>query len=297
VRYAITGATGLIGAALAASVAADGHDVVGISRSPEAAVGRVPSLTAAFAPDDPRATRGADVVVHLAGEPVAGRWTAAKRARIRDSRIDGTRQLVDLLRELSPQERPKALISTSAVGFYGDRGDDELDEASAPGDDYLARVCQDWESEAHQATALGVRVVCIRFGIVLSPAGGALQEMLRPAKLGVSGPLGRGRQWWSWLHLDDAVRLIRFAAEGDIEGALAGCTEHPVRQRDFAKALGRALGRPAFLPAPGWALRLILGGFATELLTSKRLLPRRALEAGFEFDHPELAGALEDLLR
>jgi len=295
-RYAITGATGLIGGALVASLTAEGHTATGVSRSPESAPARTPGLSAAFAPDDPDAYRGADVVVHLAGEPVPGRWTQAKRAKIRDSRVEGTRQLVDLLGGLPEAERPRALVSSSAVGYYGDRGDEELDEASAPGDDFLAGICREWEGEALRATDLGVRVVCLRLGIVLSPAGGALKQMLLPAKLGLTGPLGNGRQWWSWLHLDDAVRLIRFAAEGDLEGPLAAVSGAPVQQRDFARTLGRVLGRPAFLPAPAWALKAALGGFAAEVLTSKRLLPRRAIAAGFRFDHGDLEGALRNLV-
>lgn len=296
-QYTITGATGLIGAALADSVTASGHEAVGLSRSPASAVSRVPALKAACAPDDPDTYRGTDVVVHLAGEPVAGRWTQAKRERIRASRIDGTRALVQSLARLPSADRPKVLVSASAVGYYGDRGDEELDEESGPGDDFLAGICADWEAEAVKARDLGVRVVLLRTGIVLSPAGGALKEMLLPARLGLSGPLGGGQQWWSWIHLADLVRLIEFAASSDVEGPLAATSANPVPQREFARTLGRVLHRPAFLPAPAWALRLVLGGFATELLTSKRLLPRRALAAGFEFEHPELEAALVDLLR
>lgn len=188
------------------------------------------------------------------------------------------------------------LVSSSAVGFYGHRGDEELDEDSAPGDDFLAGVCKDWEAEALKARDLGVRVVLVRSGIVLSPHGGALKQMLLPAKLGLTGPLGGGRQWWSWMHLNDAVRLFRFGAETEVEGPLAGASGNPVSQREFARTLGRVLRRPAFLPAPGWLLKLVLGGFAVEVLTSKRLLPRRTTESGFAFDHATLEPALRDLL-
>ncbi len=283
-KYAVTGSTGLLGTALARS----GADVVPISRS----------AAGAFRPGDPAAFEGVDAVVHLAGEPVPGRWTKAKRERIRSSRVDGTRALVETLASLPDGGRPATLIAASAVGWYGDRGDEELDEESAGGaaGEFLADVCRAWEDEAASASDLGMRVVHVRYGLVLSADGGALKQMLLPAKLGVSGPLGGGRQWWSWLHIDDAVALIKWAAEGDVRGVVAGTTASPMRQREFARTLGRVLRRPAFLPAPAWALKLVMGGFAAEVLTSKKLIPRRTAEAGFSPRHPELEGALRDLL-
>jgi uncharacterized protein (TIGR01777 family) len=241
-----------------------------------------------------RAFDGVSAVVHLAGEPVTGRWTAEKKRKIYTSREQGTHHLVGALRRLD--RRPDVLISASAIGYYGDRGDETLPENAAPADDFLARVCKAWEAEAARAAALGIRVAVPRISVVLSAAGGALANMLLPFRLGVGGPVGSGRQWWSWIHIDDLVAAIDFLIERPIEGPFNLCSPKPVRQAEFAQTLGRVLRRPAVMPAPAFAVRLALGGFAQELLASKRVEPARLLAEGFEFNYEKLAPALEDLL-
>jgi hypothetical protein len=239
-----------------------------------------------------------DAVVHLAGETIAGRWTPEKKRKIYDSRVLGTRNLVEGLTRLDAQEKPKVLVSASAVGYYGDRGDERLTEEAPPSEGFLSKVCQDWEREARRAEELGLRVVRLRFGIVLGPGGGALQTMLPLFKLGLGGPLGSGRQWWSWVHLDDVVGLITFALENEaFSGAVNATAPNPVRQREFARTLGRVLRRPAALPAPAFALRLALGEFAGELLASTQAIPQKAQEMGYRFKYPELEGALRQILR
>lgn len=243
------------------------------------------------------ALEGVDAVFHLAGEPVAeGRWTAAKKARIRESRVQGTQRLVEAIRQCA--RPPKVLVSASAVGYYGSRGDAWLDEASPPGHDFLAEVCQEWEREARSAEACGVRVVSIRIGIVLGREGGALARMLLPFRLGLGSPLGSGRQFMPWIHLDDLVRLCCFAVEQPLlRGPVNGVSPNPVTNREFTQTLARVLRRPAFLPpVPAWVLRLALGEFAEVLLASQRVRPAAALNAGFTFQYPELEAALRDLL-
>ena len=299
-RILITGATGLIGRALCSSLAAGGHELHVLSRSPKSAKESLPAVREAFrwtssqAPPPP-CFEGVDAIVNLAGESVVGRWTEAKKQAIVESRVDGTRLLIDGLREAAG--RPRVLISGSAVGFYGDRGDEELTEESAPGDDFLADTSVAWEREALAAEELGVRVVTLRTGIVLAKEGGALGQMLLPAKLGLTGPLGSGSQWWSWIHRDDLIGLIRFAIEREeLSGPLNGTAPNPVRQKEFAQTLGQVLSRPAFLPAPEFALKAILGGFSEELLSSKRVLPAAAQAHGYSFAHPDLEGALRAAL-
>jgi uncharacterized protein (TIGR01777 family) len=238
---------------------------------------------------------GVDVVFHLAGESVAeGRWTAAQKARIRDSRVIGTRNLVAGLARAEP--RPRVLVSASAVGFYGDRGEEELTETSAPGDDFLAEVCVAWEREAVAAEQHGLRVVLARTGIVLGK-GGALAKMLTPFKLGAGGPLGNGRQWMPWIHVADLARMYVHAAEtSSIQGPMNAVGPHPVRNSEFTKALGRALHRPAFMPAPYLGLRLVFGEFAKVLFASQRVIPQVAVDTGFRFDHPRIEEALRAIL-
>ncbi len=306
-RVLITGATGFLGRHLARRLRSPGgsgrgHELWALARDVRRAKALVPELERAhfwdaLAGEPPPEALGVDAVVHLAGETIAGRWTPEKKRRIYDSRVLGTRHLVEGLARLSADERPKALITASAVGYYGDRGDELLTEDAPPGQSFLAKVCQDWEREAQRAEALGMRVVRLRFGLVLGRDGGALPQMLPLFRWGLGGPLGSGRQWWSWVHVKDAVGLIVFALEdASLEGAVNAVAPEPVRQRDFAKALGRALRRPAVVPTPAWALRLALGEFAGELLASVRAIPQKAQEAGYRFQHPELEGALDDLL-
>jgi uncharacterized protein (TIGR01777 family) len=291
----LTGATGTIGRRLVARL--PGARV--LSRSPEratAALGGVRAL-----PWDGRSVvapgtlEGVDAVVHLAGEPVAeGRWTPAKKQSIRESRVLGTRALVESLR--ASGTRPRVLVCASAVGFYGDRGDEVLDEGSPAGKGFLSDVCAAWEAEASAASALGLRVLSLRIGLVLDREGGALARMLTPFRFGLGGPMGDGRQWLPWIHVEDVVGLVLHALEHDVSGAMNAVGPEPVRQVDFARALGRLLGVPAFLKAPRFALRAAFGEMADVLLASQRALPAKAMASGYTFRHPALAGALEDLL-
>jgi uncharacterized protein (TIGR01777 family) len=290
----------LIGQALCRRWHARGWEVVALTRSPSAARRSLPELSAAFAWDAARETAperafdGVSAVVHLAGEPVTGRWTAEKKRRIYTSREQGTHHLVDALERLG--RRPEVLVSASAIGYYGDRGDETLSENAAPADDFLARVCKAWEAEAVRAAALGIRVAVPRISIVLSADGGALANMLLPFRLGVGGPVGSGGQWWSWIHIEDLTAAIDFLLARPVEGPFNLCSPRPVRQADFARTLGRVLRRPAVLPTPAFAVRLALGGFAQELLASKHVEPARLLAEEFEFEHETLGPALEDLL-
>jgi hypothetical protein len=293
----VTGATGLIGAEL---VRALGGARV-LSRSPAAAERALGPGTEALPWDTGRelpagALDGVDVVVHLAGESVAdGRWSAERKARILESRALGTRAVVAAIRRA--ERRPRVLVSASAVGYYGSRGDELLDEGSAPGDGFLADVCRLWEREAMAAAELGVRVVTPRLGVVLAPRGGALGKMLPAFRAGVGGPLGSGAQWMAWVHLDDAVGLLARAVEDEaLSGPVNVCAPEPARQRDFARALGRALHRPAVIPTPAIALKLAFGEMSEVLLGSQRAVPRAALAAGHVFRHADLDAALADLV-
>jgi len=299
-RVLISGVTGFIGARLAETLSAAGHEVWGLSRDPAAARKKVPQLTEAFAwnpvAQQPPAEALVDVgaVVHLAGELVAGRWTKKKKERIQDSRVVGTRNLV---KAMESPNRPPVLVSSSAIGFYGDRGDSKLSEDSKPGHDFLADVCRGWEKEAERAEELGIRVVIVRTGVVLAPGGGALKAMLPPFKMGAGGPMGSGRQWWSWIHRDDLVGLFQRAVEDDtMRGVYNGTAPNPMRQKEFGNVLGKVLHRPSFVPTPAFALRLLLGGFSSELLTSKRVIPERLEKHGFEFRYAELESALRQAL-
>ncbi len=295
-RVLITGATGLIGRAICTQLAAAGHELSALSTDPDSARRRVPELGAAFpwaagTLDPPVAAFDVDAVLHLAGETVVGRWTKAKRARIFDSRQLGTRQVVAGMREAGCRQ----LVSASAVGFYGDRGDERCAEDAEPGQGFLPTVCAAWEQEARAAEDFA-RVLRLRIGLLLDPEGGVLGETLPLARLGLNGPLGGGQQWWPWIHRDDLLGLLQLALEGDAAGAWNVTAPEPARQREVAQALGRVLGRPAFLPAPAWGLRLVLGGFADEPLISRRALPEGPLAAGYRYRFTELEAALRDLI-
>lgn len=294
-KVAISGVSGLIGSALRESLAADGHETLAISRRAS-----LPGLTTATwdvaeGRFDPGPLEGIDAVVHLAGEPVAQRWSEPAKKAIRASRVDGTRLLVAGLERL--ERKPKVLVSASAVGYYGDRGDTELDESSPAGEGFLPTVCQEWEDAALEARKLGIRTVAVRIGVVLSTRGGALGKMLLPFRLGLGGKLGDGRQWMSWIHVDDLVSVFRLALDrDDLAGVVNGTGPNPVRNADFVRELGRALHRPAVLPAPAFALKLVFGEMAQILLESQRAAPRKALAAGLSFRYPELGAALGDLV-
>jgi hypothetical protein len=234
--------------------------------------------------------RDVDAVVHLAGAPVAQRWNDAVKARIRDSRVVGTANLVGALARLP--RKPGVLVCSSAIGYYGSRGDEILTENSTAGNDFLAEVCCGWERSAADAEALGVRVVSIRTGHVLDPRGGLLKRILLPFRLGLGGRLGNGRQWTSWIDLEDLANLFQFAIDNPVSGALNGVAPNPVTNAEFTRVLAAALHRPAIFPVPKLALRVLFGEMAEVILSSQRVLPERSQAAGFVFRHPELTPAL-----
>lgn len=296
-RVLVTGGTGFIGRKFCEELRGEGREVVVLSRNPggrkSASDGSVRVLGVG---ELSQAIASVEAVVHLAGESVAGRWTAKKKRDIRESRVNGTKKIVAAIQKYGKGVR--VLVSASAIGFYGDRGEEELTEEEEPGRGFLAEVCRDWEEAAREAETLGVRVVLCRFGIVLGSSGGALKTMLFPARLGLSGPLGSGRQWWSWVHREDAVALLLHAIrEEKLTGALNATSPHPVRQRDFALTLGKVLKKPAFLKAPEWLVRRVVGEFAGELLASQRVYPAKALGSGYLFKYPELAESLQAAVR
>jgi uncharacterized protein (TIGR01777 family) len=293
----ITGATGFVGRQLVARL----PDCVVLTRDVNRArtvLGSVNAYPWDATRDLPpaEAFRGVDAVFHLAGESVAdGRWTAAKKQRLRDSRVFPTRHLIDAIAKAGL--RPSALVSASAIGFYGSRGDETLDEQSSPGTGFLADVCQQWEAEANRGRDAGMRVTTVRIGVVLGPGGGALKKMLTPFKLGAGGVLGDGSQWMSWIHLDDLVNLLLFAAGREqLEGPVNGVAPTPVTNREFTKTLAATLHRPAIFPVPKFAVRLAFGEVADVLLGSQRVLPRVAQEHGFTYRFPTLDVALQDIL-
>lgn len=298
VRVAVTGATGLIGRALVESLTADGHLVTRILRRPPDP-GTVPDGTDHVLWDpaagriDAAGLEGVDAVIHLAGEPIAShRWTAEQKARIRDSRVAGTRLLARTLAGLD--QPPRVLVSGSAIGVYGDRGDDVVDETASPGDDFLAQVCVEWEAATEEAADAGIRVAHARTGIVLSGRGGALARMLPLFRLGLGGRLGSGRQWWSWISLTDEVAALRWLVDHDVTGPVNLTAPSPVTNAEFTRTLARVLHRPAVVPAPRFALGLVLGRELADalLFTSARVLPVRLGESGFTFAHDDLATAL-----
>ena len=291
----VTGASGLIGKKLVALLELDGHQVTSLTR-------RKPSKSnerqydPAAASLDPQILEGCDVLVHLSGESIAeGRWTDAKKKRIRESRVDSTRLLARTIAQLTPQ--PKAFIVGSAIGFYGDRGDDLLTETSPAGDGFLADVCQEWEAAAEPAREANIRTVHVRTGIVLAKEGGALKAMLTPFKMGVGGIMGNGKQHWSWISIDDIARMFQKAVTDEsISGPINGTAPNPVTNKEFTKALGKALSRPTIFPMPAFAAKLVLGEMAEALiLSSARVTPEVPTRHGFEFAHPNLDDALASL--
>lgn len=304
-RVTLTGATGLIGPSVVAALQDAGAQVSVLSRDPERArkrlqrEGREPVEAYAWDPMAEPAPAAAlehrDAVVHLAGENIAQRWSAQAKQKIRESRVTGTRNLLaGMRRTASP---PRALISSSGVGYYGAHGEEPLDEDAPAGRDFLAQVCVEWEAEAQKAGDLGLRVVCVRTGVVLHKDGGALEKMLPPFRLGVGGPVASGRQYISWIHREDLVGMIATAV-GDERwnGPVNATAPTPVSNGDFSRALGRALKRPAFLPVPAVALQLLYGEMAEIVTEGARVVPAKALVLGYEFAHPELDEALSSAL-
>jgi uncharacterized protein (TIGR01777 family) len=310
-RVIITGGTGLIGRALTASLAADGHGVIILSRTPDKAVG-LPTGTRAEKWDSRTAAGwgaladGADVIVNLAGESIGGEnmsalilkhWTPERKERIRSSRVNAGQAVMQAIQQAG--RKPRVLIQASAVGYYGLTGDKEITEDSPAGQDALAQVCVEWEATTVEAEKIGVRRAVIRTGgVVMSTHGGALPFMLLPFKLFVGGPLGSGRQWFSWIHIADQVRAIRFLIESpQAEGAFNLCAPQPLRNADLSRVIGKVLRRPMWLPMPAFAMRLLLGEKSTLVLDGQRQLPKRLLELGFQFGFPDVESALRDLVK
>lgn len=301
-KVIVTGSTGLVGRALVRSLLSDGHEVTRLVRG-GAQEFRAPGTKAVqWEPEkgfvSAAELEGHDAAVHLAGDPIAeGRWDEEKKRRIRESRVKGTRLLAETLAGLS--EKPRVLVSASATGFYGDRGEEVLHEESASGEDFLSEVCREWEKATLAASRAGIRVVHLRIGFVLSAEGGGLPKMLTPFKLGVGGRVGSGRQYISWLTLDELISIIRRALKDEhLRGPVNAVAPNAVTNAEFTKTLGRVLGRPTLLPVPAFVVRLAFGEMADAiLLSSTRVVPARLQEAGYEFAHPELEGALKHVLK
>ncbi|HEX6290653.1 MAG TPA: TIGR01777 family oxidoreductase [Herpetosiphonaceae bacterium] len=302
-RVVITGATGLIGKRLCEQLKAKGYQIVVFSRDPQQARRSLPGaaeyITWTPAEEGPwtGAIDGAYGVIHLAGAPIIGkRWSAAYKAEIRNSRVIGTRGLVNAMR--AAQHRPQVFVSGSAVGYYGARDDTKLDESAAPGDDFLARTCIEWEREAAKAEELGIRTAIVRTGIVLDPREGALPQMLLPFRFYAGGPILPGTQWFPWIHVDDEIGLIMLALEDQrVRGPLNAAAPESQTNRDFSATLGRVMRSPSWFPVPGFALRIVLGEVSGMLAEGQRVIPKKALDLGYQFKYPNSEQALRQLLR
>ncbi|MGN6665062.1 MAG: TIGR01777 family oxidoreductase [Solirubrobacterales bacterium] len=300
-RVLVTGASGLIGSALCDALFARGDDVVGLSRDPGRARRANPRVTwhrwePTLERPDPAAFEGVEGVVNLVGEPIDQRWTEEAKRKILETRRTGTHNLAQAIEAL--ENKPRVLVSQSAVGYYGDRGEDEVTEDDGPGEGFDAEVTRAWEGAAHELDGTGVRLVVVRTGQVLTRKGGMLPQLLTPFKLGVGGPLAGGRQYLPWIHIADEVGILLWALdEESVSGTLNATAPEPVTNKEFSKALGRALGRPAVVPVPGFVLDLKFGGeFGQVLRGGQRAIPKRALELGYEFKHPDLDEALQSLV-
>ncbi len=296
-KVLVSGSSGLVGSALCRALQSDGHSAGRLARSGNAPEPGDVRWDPAAGELDLAAAEGAEAVVHLAGASIAaGRWNAERKRVIRDSRVEATRLLVTALSKL--KRRPTVLVSASAIGYYGDRGEEELTEQSVPGSDFLAQVARDWEAEAARAEQAGIRVVCLRFGVILAAHGGALAKMLLPFRMGAGGKIGSGRQWMSWLTLEDAVGMARHALENTkLRGPVNAVAPNPVRNAGFTYTLGQAVHRPTIFPMPAFAARLVFGEMADALLlSSQKVVPQRLRESGYTFRHAELAGALQAVL-
>jgi len=296
-KCVISGGTGFIGRRIVERLLRDQHYVGVWSRQP----GRESRAAVASFSWDPlqgeppaESLNTMDAVIHLAGEPVAQRWNAEVKRRIRDSRVLGTRALVDAISRV--RHKPKVLVCASAIGYYGDRGDEVLTEASTPGSGFLADVCRGWETEAGRATEFGLRVVTLRIGFVLGKNGGALAQMVPAFRAFVGGRLGSGKQWMPWIHVDDVAEMFVHAVEHEISGVWNATSPNPVTNAAFTREMGKALHRPAVFPIPPFALKLAFGELGQHMLDSSRVIPEAALKAGFQFHYPDLGPALRDLL-
>ncbi len=290
----ISGASGLIGSALAPTLEADGYEVTRLVRG--TARSKADLQWEPMREVSPALVSGFDAVVHLSGESVAGRWTEEKKRKIRESRVVSTRNLAWAIAKA--EQPPRTLVCASAIGYYGNRGDEILTEDSAPGAGFLPDVCREWEAASHVGIA-GVRVVNLRFGIVLSKTGGALKEMLRPFRLGLGGRVGNGRQWWSWIHIDDVVSAVMEILRAEsLRGAVNMTAPNPVKNAGFTRVLAAVMKRPAIFAVPGFAAKLAFGEFAEEgILASARVMPKKLEESGFQFRYVELGPALQELLQ
>ena len=294
-RILVSGTSGPVGEALVPSLKGGGYSVTRLVRNQSSADGQV--VWNPLQPLSPKSVSGFDAVIHLAGETIVGRWTKAKKARIRDSRVSGTRHLAEALTK-APQP-PRVLISASAIGYYGDRGEEILHEDSPPGAGFLADVCREWEAASQPASEAGIRTLQMRFGVVLSSSGGALQKMLPPFRMGLGGKIGNGRQWWSWIDVKDLVGAIHHVLKSDLlRGPVNVTAPKPVRNLEFSKILAAVLSRPAIFPMPAFAARMALGEMAQELLlASQHVEPAKLIATGYSFQHGDLKSALEALLR
>lgn len=300
-RVLVSGASGFIGSALCDALLARGDTVLGLSRDPQRARGTNPSvLWHAWEPTLERppaaAFENVEAVVNLEGEKINQRWTEQSKRRIMESRRTGTHNLVAAIAAL--ERKPRVLVNQSAIGFYGDRGEAIVDESAESGEGFDAEVVREWEAAAHEAEATGVRLVVVRTGHVLDPRGGLLGELLTPFKLGVGGPIAGGRQYMSWIHIDDEVGILLWALDDQrVSGTVNATAPNPVTNREFSQAIGRALGRPASVPVPGFVLDLKFGGeFGKVLRGGQRVMPRRALDLGYEFRYTEIDAAMKNLL-
>ena len=299
-KVAVTGATGLVGSALVRALVERGDEVTALSRSPGKAseslgVDAVGWADPLSEPAPAEALAGRDAVVHLAGEPIAQRWSDEAKRAILDSRVLGTRNLVAGIGALSEDSRPRTLVSQSASGHYGARADERLDESAQPGDDFLAEVTTAWETEARAAEGLGLRVVLTRTGVILSETGGALEKMLPPFKLGVGGPVAGGRQYVPWIHLDDVVGALLFSLDNSAASGPVNVTApEPVTNKELSQALGKVLHRPAIAPVPALAVKALYGEMSWVVTTGQRVVPARLLDLGYEFRRPDLEDALRD---
>jgi uncharacterized protein (TIGR01777 family) len=291
-KIGVTGATGFVGRAVLKLAHQRGHEVIAFSRTPDRLI-EWAAEQRKFSVDEPPDLSGCEAIIHLAGEPILGLWTAKKKCAIVESRIEGTRRVVEAIAKFDP--KPEVLVSASAIGWYGEAGDTELTEASPRGSGFLAETCAAWEAEAMKAAA--ERVIVVRTSVVLGREGGAIKAMTPSFRLGLGGVIGNGRQWMSWIHIDDHARLLLFAVEDmNVRGVLNASAPWPVRHADFVKTFAQVVKRPAFVRVPAFAVKLLLRGLSDELLESKRVLPALALDYGFGFKFPELEPALRDLL-
>jgi hypothetical protein len=301
-RILLTGATGFLGGHMARRLITVGHELVLLSRNPEAARRNFPAAVhhawdALRGPPPVEVFAGVEALIHLVGESVAkGRWSVARKRRIRDSRVQSTHHLLDSMRQ-APAPRPRIVIGASAVGYYGDRGEEVLREDAAPGQDFLARLCVDWEAALREGATSATRIVSLRTGIVLGRDGGALPMLARLFGAGLGGPLARGQQWMSWIHLEDLISLIEYSLRAaTLRGAVNAVAPQPARNADFTRVLARTLRRPAWFAVPRPLLKLVLGEMSSLLLYSQRVVPAAAEATGFAFRFPTLESALADLL-